>query len=237
MNLYKKIIFLILLSYSIQANAIQSYILGEDKIRADISSKTINRIEFDSDGISEIIGDEDKYQFSSDMRGMNFFLRSNNQTKEPIELSVISNSGQVADLVLTPRNNIDGQIIKIKSYGAKSDYRRNIKQEAKKMLEAMIAGDQGKYYIYNIGKMIDADNTKFNKKALKIKQEYIYRFGNLIGTKLVIHNKSRNSEYLSKEDMKQLFQGVVTLSIDQDVIKPRKKTTVFLISYEAKNND
>ena len=137
MNFYKKIIFLILLSSSVQANAIQSYILGEDKIRADISSKVINRIEFDSDGISEIIGDEDKYQFSSDMRGMNFFLRSNNQAKEPIELSVISNSGQVADLVLTPRNNIDGQIIKIKSYGAKSDYRRNIKQEARKMLEAM----------------------------------------------------------------------------------------------------
>ena len=58
-----------------QAVAAQVYLLGEDKIRANISRKSINRIEFEESGISEIIGDDDKYQFSIDSRGMNLFFK------------------------------------------------------------------------------------------------------------------------------------------------------------------
>ena len=221
-----------------QAVAAQDYLLGEDKIRANISRKTINRIEFAESGISEIIGDDDKYQFSIDARGMNLFLKSNNSVNVPIELSIISNSGQVADLVLTPRQGLDGQIIKIKNYHNKQNYHSDIKLEAKKMLQAMISGSEDKYYIYKTKKVIDTRNSELSQTNLQIKQEYIYRFGNLVGSKLLITNKSRKtSYYLSSKEIKKLFKGVILLSPELHFIKPKSTVEMFLVSYQGNSND
>lgn len=225
----------ICISYNVYAY--QEYRISDDKIRAIISSNKINRIEFDAHGIAQVIGDDSRYQFISDDRGMNIFLKTGGQEEGNIELSLISQSGVVADLVLTPKDNIEGQVIRIKSIPNNNAVNSSFSLEVKSLLRAMIRDEAGKYYVRSAKNIIDLNKTGNPRTGLKIMQDRIYRYKDLIGTRLIVSNKnSKQSLILNKTDFEQVFESTVAVHIASPNLLPLSKTYVWLISKEARND-
>lgn len=229
------LIFTLCISYNVYAY--QEYCISDDKIRAIISSNKINRIEFDVHGIAQVIGDDSRYQFISDDRGMNIFLKTGGQEEGNIELSLISQSGVVADLVLTPKDNIEGQVIRIKSIPNNNALNNSFSLEVKNLLRTMIRDEAGKYYVRSAKNIIDLNKTGNPRTGLKIIQDRIYRYKDLIGTRLIVSNKnSKQSLILNKTDFEQVFESTVAVHIASPNLLPLSKTYVWLISKEARND-
>lgn len=230
-------LFTVLMSSHISSFAAQEYKLGDDKIRAIISSNKINRIEFDAHGIAQVIGDNADYQYTTDNRGMNIFLKKQQPGKANIELSLVTNSGQAVDLVLTPVDNMEGQTIRIKSIPQDFIMEGAASLEIKHLLSSMIRDEENKYYVRKTQTIIDSVKTSNPKPNLRIIQDRIYRYKDLIGTRLVVTNRNKKRLlFIDKKDFSRIFQNVVAVHIEESELSPGSKTHVWLVSKEADND-
>ena len=197
------------------------------KIKASISSSFTNRIYFDRHGITDVIGDDSQYQIVTDRKATNLFLVPKIPVGKTIELSIINAIGEVADLVLQIKD-IEGQVITI-SNELPSSHKQQESQAIIQMLQSMMQGYEEGYYVTNV-------KRTFNNHGLKIKQDKVYRFGTLIGARLVTINKSgRKPHELQELDFGQLFKSVIAVSLEKKTLPPRGKGLVWIIAKEEQS--
>lgn len=200
------------------------------KLRAKISLDKANRIQFGSNPIFQIIGDDSRYNIITDESRINLFLTSKVGLGETIELSLINVKGEVADLVLQPVK-IEGQIINIDN----NHYVVN-KQEDKEiaqMLKNMITNNKSKYYIQEIKRFIN----KLTLKDLNIMQDRIYRYENLTGARLVVTNINKKDKVkLLESEFSDLFEGSIATSLNKKMLLPKERAYVWLIAKEKTND-
>ena len=189
-----------------------------ERIRAILSSSSINRISFDKSPIAQIVGDESEYSVLTDDMGINIFLIPKVPAGEKIELTLISTTGAIADLTLHVAD-ISGQVIEIgkgTSTGELLEHEKDSMNEIANMLRYMIKDEPGKYYIKQVKRKITSikaqivsnlnnanaanaanaiNPTNINtldvsNAELDIIQDRSYRFGNLSGARLVVKAKN-----------------------------------------------
>ncbi|WP_341762965.1 type-F conjugative transfer system secretin TraK [Candidatus Tisiphia endosymbiont of Melanophora roralis] len=236
------IIAMILTSNAALAAQEFEYIAG-NKIKAKISASNVNRIEFGKIGIAQIIGDESKYKIIVDSKAQNIFLSPKIPTAQTLELALVNFSGNVADLILKVED-MEGQIIKISmdsfynkpSNGFLNNSAVNNKcsvntqeQEIAGMIRNMIADKEGKYYVTHVKRKID----RLHNIGLSIEQDRIYRFGKLIGARLVaINRKAQGLVHLKEVDFSNLFDFCLATTIDKTILLPKDKGFVWIVAKE-----
>lgn len=217
------------------------YIPG-NKINAKISANNVNRIEFGKIGIAQVIGDETKYKIVTDNRAQNIFLLPRLQDLDSLELSLVSFSGDVADLVLKPDEDIEGQIIRISTNS--NNKSPSIKlQEVTKMMKSMMLDKEDKYYVTRVKRKIENSNIQGNStikssiSELSIEQDRIYQFGKIIGARLIVTNKKGKSAVcLSEADFSNLFDSCLAVTLEKPVLFPKGKGFVWIVTEEEKDN-
>ncbi|WP_341757481.1 type-F conjugative transfer system secretin TraK [Candidatus Tisiphia endosymbiont of Ditula angustiorana] len=236
------IIAMILTSNAALAAQEFEYIAG-NKIKAKISASNVNRIEFGKIGIAQIIGDESKYKIIADSKAQNIFLLPKIPVAQTLELALVNFSGNVADLILKVED-MEGQIIKISmdsfynkpSNGFLNNSAVNNKcsvntqeQEIAGMIRNMIADKEGKYYVTQVKRKID----RLCNIGLSIEQDRIYRFGKLIGARLVVINrKAQDLVHLKEADFSNLFDFCLATTIDKTILLPKAKGFVWIVAKE-----
>lgn len=212
------------------------------KIRAKISANNPNRIEFGKIGIAQVIGDETKYKIVTDHKAQNIFLLPKLEGLDSLELALVSSSGEVADLVLKPDEDIEGQIIRISSnYNNKLSSTKV--QEVTKMMTSMILDKKDKYYVTKVKRKISNGNMSRNATLehgiaqLSIEQDRIYQFSKIIGARLVVTNKKgKTAVRLNEVDFSNLFDSCLAVTLEKPVLSPKAKGFVWIVTEVEKDN-
>jgi len=231
--MFKKLLayasLLLLSLYSQAAMAMQELdFMQGSKIRARIARKELNRIEFGKTGTLEVIGDDSKYKLLADKKASTVFLMPNLPAGEVLELAVINNFGQIADLALSIED-IEGQTIRIITDKVTGIIPKD-DQEAALMLRNMIADRRGKYYVVDVKRKIESLKAR-GAQGIKIEQDKVYQFGNLIGARLKVTNlSSKKAVELKESDFEGLFDLSFATSIDSKVLLPKKTGFVWIVS-------
>ncbi len=195
-------------------------------IKLVISNKGVNRIEFAKHQISQIIVDDNLLDIKLSQQKNHIFLTTKIDSGI-IKLSVLDVAGVAIDIELTIAAIKPQAIIIQDKIMADNLQNKKLKLEAELMLKAMMTGKQDKYFVCNNSKNINWPA----KKQLRIKQEQLYRFANLVGTKLFIKNTARRKNFfLTKEHLQQLFRDTVAVSISSNIILPKKGVYVWIVS-------
>lgn len=214
------------------------YIAG-NKIKATISASNVNRIEFGKIGIAQIIGDESKYKIIADDQGQNIFLLPKVLAPETFELAVVNFAGNVADLILQPRD-IAGQIIKISMDSFSNHPSLNNKwsvppqeQEIAEMIRSMVLDKVDKYYVIRVKRKINS----LQNIGLSIEQDRIYRFGKMIGARLIVTNSNpQNVVYLKETDFSNLFDYCLATTMEKTILPPKTQGFVWIVAKEQDND-
>jgi len=198
------------------------------KIRARISRKELNRIEFGKTGIFEVIGDDGKYKLLADKKASTVFLMPNLPAGEVLELALINNFGQIADLALFVED-IEGQTIRINTNKSNNSLNQ-LDPEVTLMLRNMIAERRGKYYVTDVKRKIESLKV-LNAQGIRLEQDKVYQFGSLIGARLKVTNSnSKKAIELNESDFEGLFDSGLATSIGTKVLKPKKTGFIWIVS-------
>lgn len=235
------LLLLINLLFNIQLiHAGQEFIYKpHSKIKARISQSKANRIEFGKLAIRQIIGDESQYQIITDLLSHTIFLIPKGKVGEVIELSLINNAGTVVDLQLIPDEKLEGQVISIVtsqdniSQRTSSSTLKPEEQEIAQMLRSMLVDRKDKYYVVPVKRSIRG----LEDIGLKIQQDRLYRYGDLMGARLQITNlRSKESLELQEADFSKLFERTIATYIDHKILPAKGKALVLIIARERAND-
>lgn len=196
-----------------------------------ISGNEQNRIEFARQNITEVIGDEGKYQLVSDKQGGNIFIRPQIAAGNSFTISLITDSGLVQDLRITAAN-IAGRTIIIEQIDKGTDGYRN-DQEIANMLRAMNRGTIGKYYVSKTNSKIPALLPEL--AGCELIRQTTYRYGDLTGVILLIRNKSRQLLTLQEDLVSQIFTGTVAVSVRKQLLPARAASQVYIVTREEED--
>ncbi|NRB10189.1 MAG: hypothetical protein HRU35_01020 [Rickettsiaceae bacterium] len=191
-----------------------------------ISNYGVNRIEFVKHQISQIIVADNLLDIKLSEQKNHLFIQPK-VDDGIIKLSVLDVVGTAIDIELTIAA-IKPQAIIIKDKIVDGDLQnKKMGLEASLMLRAMMAGKKDKYFVCNNSKKINWRS----EPQLRIKQEQIYRFGNLVGAKLFIRNIARRKNFfLTRDHLEKLFQDVVTVNISSNIILPQRGVYVWIVN-------
>lgn len=115
MKLILPILLLQAISLS-KLNASQTLILKPgERIKAPISSDSMNRLSVYGDRITQVFGDSESYELQADENTGQIFLKPTSQNgNKPLAISVITESGVTQDLTLDPKEG-DAKTITLKA--------------------------------------------------------------------------------------------------------------------------
>lgn len=199
------------------------------KLSAVIAESVASRIEFGLLGFREVIGDESKYTFITDHNHKNIFLTPKVPAGEHITLALVNKAGEIVDLVLSVQKT-DSQVIKIDKKIFDQDYSTNKRsKEVISMIKAMqkdIDSD-GKYYVLG-----GARDILHNIEGINLVQDRTYRFGELIGSRIVVTNLNKSIKELRVQNFRNLFEGSIAVSIQKKVLRPNEKCFVYTVAKE-----
>lgn len=187
------------------------------KIKANISSYGLNRISFANFDLSEVIGDQSKYQLINDTSSKNIFILPKVLENIKFEVSIINTYGDAQDIEFTVKK-IPGQMLLFDNnkltHQATEIQDQNF--AAAHMLRAMHQDVKDKYYVTGDDKKLQTKlNNKFSKQQipLQIISTKTYRYDNLTGMVLTVKTTSKNGEYhLETKDYENLFAGTILTS-------------------------
>lgn len=115
MKLILPILLLQAISIS-KLNASQTIILKPgERIKAPISSDSMNRLSVSGDRITQVFGDSESYELQADENTGQIFLKPTSQNgNKPLAISLITESGVTQDLTLDPKEG-DAKTITLKA--------------------------------------------------------------------------------------------------------------------------
>lgn len=206
-------------------------------IQTAIAYGQVNRIQVTSGEIIEVVGDENQYQlyWSGDYR--NLFIAPRAPAGKTIELSLVLAGGRVQDIRFTVVKTAAQTIFINTSEGGASQspdlnnrttslLPKALKREISAMMRAMAACKDmaGKYYVINAKRMV------LRNQQMTINQTRAYRYLELSGAVLTVQNTSGKALQLQEQDFKSLFKDTIAISIETDLLKPRAKSRVFVMT-------
>lgn len=236
---FKLLLFLLLglLGSNVNAVASTEFSFSPTKtIQTAIAYGQVNRIQVRGGEIMEVIGDENQYQlyWSGDYRQL--FIAPKLEVGKTIELSLVLAGGEAQDIKFTVIKT-SAQTIFINKDRGESNLSKSLtdthslKSEISAMIKAMAAckNKNGKYYI------IDAKRSIFKNKQMIVNQVAAYRYLELSGAVLIVQNTSGKILQLKEQDFKSIFKDTIAISIETDLLKPRAKSRVFVMTRNNKD--
>lgn len=229
-------VIMILLTYLSVANGKEIEINTRAKIEAVIGAGTINRIQVQGGEIMEVVGDESKYSIYWSGDWQNLFLVPKIEVGEMLELSLVFSGGLVQDVIFTV-GDVTAQTIIISIDGGGKDtgihdsrLDQHLKEDITAMMRAMLEGERGKYYVREVKLNLTKQQDK--QSGLSIKQIQAYRYQELSGAVLLVENRSGKPIKLEENYFNELFKGIVAINLPTEVINPRAKAKLLIISRE-----
>ena len=196
--------------------------------KIQISATGINRISLTPLMVNKIVGDLSEFTSLVSEDAGEIFLTSKKGAGEQMNCALILADGKVIDLILQVTELKHPKIIRLEleSNSAEREY-----EEADKMLAHMQRGSAGKYYVQEIRKdyQLPGDN------GIKLRQQQIYRFGNLYGSVLTATNKGKKYGVLKPEYLLQAFGNAVAVVVERQLLKPRAQTMAYVIFSEEED--
>lgn len=203
------------------------------KLTGVIAQGVANRIEFGLLGFREIIGDDSKYTFITDQNHKNIFLTPKVPAGEHITLSLVNAAGEIVDLNLSVQKT-EGQVIRIDKKVADQDYfTHSHDREVTSMIRAMQRDrdNKGKYYVKE-----EIRNIPHNIEGLSLAQNRTYKYGDLVGSRIVVTNLNKSIRELRLHDFKNLFEDSLAISIQKKVLRPKEKGFVYVLAREKSDD-
>lgn len=236
-QMIKKILAGLLMMSAITAKANQNtyfYSLKpQGKLTGVIAEGVANRIEFGLLGFREIIGDESKYTFITDHNHKNIFLTPKVPAGEHITLSLVNQAGEIVDLNLSVQKT-EGQMIRIDKKISDQEHSKHSQiKEVTSMIRAMQRDrdNKGRYFVTN-----ETRNIPHNIEGLSLIQDRTYKYGELLGSRIVVTNLTKGLKELQQYDFRNLFEGSAAISIQKKVLRPKEKGFVFVIAREKSDD-
>lgn len=194
----------------------------EDQIlKVKISKSGLNRISNPPYKIVQVTGDDSKFRIKYDEDGTNIYFMPISKVGEFCEISIKNNAGLVQDLELEV-SNIKGKSIIIDSKTtSKLEYLElsNISQ----MLRAMRDNAEDKFYVQAHKQKLD------NIGSLKVMQQKIYKYKNLVGGVFEIKNPGKKAVQLNLSEFTKRFDNVKASYADKQIIPPKAISRVLIV--------
>lgn len=198
-------------------------IIYQKQVELNIASEAVNRISFSNERVIKIIGNVSGFNNVLSDNGSDLFVTTKLPVGSKIDFSALLSSGDIIDFALRVTNSKTPYLVKLKFFrNVPSHY----KSEAIKMIEAMSAGSINKYYVQGVNNPIIIPA----KAEVKIIAQDSYRFGNLYGTSLTLHNTNRFAACeVTLDDLAASLNGIVAAYIDHQLLPPNGKTRGYIV--------
>jgi len=211
----------------------------EKQIHLNIANGSVNRINFNKLRVMKIIGNISGCNTILSDDGSDLFIVPSLTVGKKIDFSALLSSGDVIDFSLTVISSKVPYLVKLKvpSNLSINNNSADDKSEAVKMIEAMSRGEAGKYYVQRslqkIGKKINILSNILAKSGIKLTVQDSYRFENLFGVSLILHNTSRISCEITADDLVSGLSDVMAAWVVSPYLSPKTKTKAFLVFKRA----
>ena len=204
-----------------------------------ISKNGLNRINFGSSAVREVIGDKNKYQLLKDTGSRNIFILPKGDVGEKFDVTFIDTSGRATDVefVVIEKTAMSYTMgVESNNFELIVDEERTL---ALKMLKAMRLGIKGQFYVYKTE--YELINKVLSKllPTIKILDAKTYKYGEMTGLVFEIKNNGKLPFKPSAIDFEQMFSGTMLTGIElteaSSIIQPKAKGYVYLITKNIKD--
>lgn len=193
------------------------------RIPVIVSFNELNRITVENDKIQQIYGDEGRYIIQGDEISGQVFVRPHADNLSPFTVTVITQSGQTQDLLLTPKDgNARAIVIRPKSIEKKLSSSGNLDEQIINLTQAML--HDRKIEGFEVNRNINSIQ-KLNQAELKTVCQYLGE--NLEGLILVVRNVS--SQNLNLQPQMFLSPKTLSVAITENILSPQSTTRVFIV--------
>jgi len=220
-NLVNRIALCFVLFCTFPANAeIYQFKEGE-KLKIKISKAGLNRISNPPYKIVQVTGDDSKFRLKYDDDGTNIYFMPTIPVGDSCEISIKNNAGFVQDVELIV-SNIKGRSVIIDSKTTSKLENLQL-SNISEMLRAMRDDAEDRFYVQIKRQKLD------NLDSLKVTQEKIYKYKNLVGGVFEIKNTTRKEVTLNLAEFTNRFDNVKASYSNIPPIPPRKIATVLIV--------
>jgi hypothetical protein len=245
-NGFTKAAGLVLLSTGILSNScyadITEYRANGDKIIAKVSAGVQNRIEVVKSSIVEVIGNTAQYSIIANPNSDYLYLIPRVRPGNNIALSIIHGDSKAIELSLKVESGSGETIIiddsnsdlKNKDGELNSTKPQDLVKETAEMMRHMVLGKKGKYHVEDINRIITTPKT--SDINLNFALKYNFENAGLIGRKVIITNKSSQPLNITPSDFEHLFENVIAISSDGEILGKGARGNIYLISKVSKWN-
>lgn len=214
--------FLLFCAFSTNLANAEIYQFKEgEKLKIKISKTGLNRISNPPYKIVQVTGDDSKFRLKYDDDGTNIYFMPMIPMGETCEISIKNNAGFVQDVELIV-SNIKGRSIIIDSKTTSKLENLQL-SNVSQMLRAMRDDLEGKFYVQIRRQKLD------NLDSLKVTQEKIYKYKNLVGGVFEIKNPTNKEAALNLAKFANRFDNVKASYSNISSIPPRKVATILIV--------
>lgn len=223
-----RVMLVILFLFSQNVNALQIKDLHKDnRLVADISQDSINRISVDDDRIAQVFGLNEDLVIETDNNTGQIFLRT--KQNKPLDLSIITEKQVTLDLRLLPKD-IPSETIIIKTNKLTEPSKINAKTTSYvdqiTTLMLLMANDKS---------IVGFSTNKVNKEILlwdkiELLQTSEYVGNKLIGEVYTLTNKTKDRIFLTETQFGWQKQ-VTSVAIKKHALAPKEATQVYIIRH------
>ena len=222
-----RVVLFILFLFSKNATALQIKDWHKDnRLVAEISQNSINRISVDDDRIAQVFGNEDLVIETDNNTGQ-IFLRT--KQDKPIDLSIITEKQVTLDLRLLPKN-IPAETIIIKINKPTEPVKINAKTTSylEEITTLMVAMANGKNITGFQVNTVNKEILLWDKIELLQTTEYVGR--KLIGEIYTLTNKTKERLFLTETQF-GWQKGVAGVAIKKHALAPNDTTQIYVIRH------
>lgn len=194
----------------------------------NIANEAVNRISFDNFQVTKIIGRLSHFNSTLSDNGSSLFITPKLPVGQSIMFSALLSSGDIIDFSIKVVKSKSPSLIQLKLSG--NNTAAPDKNSASKMIEAISLGVNSNYYVQTASSKMSSQINIPTKPALKIIIKDNYRFGNLRGYALDIHNLNRmHACEITTDDLASSLSKVVAARIEQKLLPPGGKTKGYIV--------
>lgn len=219
---------IILFLFSKSALALQIKDLHKDnRLVADISQHSINRISIDDDRIAQVFGLNEDLVIETDNNTGQIFLRT--KQNKPIDLSIITEKQATLDLRLLPKD-IPSETIIIKTNKPTEPAKINAKTTSylEEITTLMLAMANSKNITGFTVNKVNKEILLWDKIELLQTTEYAGR--KLIGEIYTLNNKTKERLFLTETQF-GWQKGVAGVAIKKHALLPNDTTQIYVIRH------
>jgi type-F conjugative transfer system secretin TraK len=207
-----------------------------ERIQANISDKSMNRLSIDGDRIQEVIGLHDGIAVEKDKQHNNLFLKVPQGNQEQIELTIITEGGLVQDLTLTPVNQSSASIVLKTTKKEPKPFHSHNADHVVVAPNTHLSNTSHQNVIIDLMKILFTGHFEPGSYSSRDRSSKIaacaefsrgFSHGGLIAEIYEVSNHSEEPLYLNESDFYQL--GDFALSVDKKALEKGETAKLYVI--------